>query len=535
MINALAVSRKLRSKLPQRKRFRVSPPMPCISLLSDASSLNGGGAGVSSRKRKLGEVVGELSESSCTTGIILSEQGHGRRSSEVEDEAEKEEGENELTLGDFGGNECSESVVLSEITCVHRQQLSPEKSVEFSSMFVVNENADEKDDSWLELKEIDDVSIEFCSERGHAAERSVRNTGMEDEHLEPLRIDTVPKLIDPEIEKPSKNDAKNHADLVCSEKISCCEESEFSSSYSSFLESELFQEHSDNYFSELSQSVSFDESGSQFSEKSDENLPPSPTFALLLQFRKQFIRSRVQLPEDCGNIPDEIQSTGNIEYVHGSEAEINYEFLRGRERRQIYLRNYGEEFGENVLELRSVMVHWIIEEYEVRKLEDETLFLAVNLLDRFLSKGHFEQRRNLEIAGVACLTLAVRIEENQPYNSVRKRSISVGSEVYSRCEVVAMEWLVQEVLCFQCAMPTSYNFLGFYLKAAKADAWVNERAMDLAKLALLDHEQLYYWPSTVAAALLHGRSKDDDLPKCIEVLHDLTGTKQQKGNQTLPK
>ncbi|KAI4385889.1 hypothetical protein MLD38_003877 [Melastoma candidum] len=536
MINALAVRRKLRSKLPQRKRLHVSPPILCVSVASDASSLDGTGAGFSSRKRKLGEVVGELPESSCMDGFMLSGHGHGRRSSEVEEEAEKEEGETELTSGEFGGNECSESVVQSEITCVHQQQLSPGKSVEFTSKFSVNGNSDEKEDSSLGLKEIDEVSVEFCSERGHAAKRSVNNTAMEYEHSESSRIVTMPKLIEPAIEKSSQNYAKNHPDLACTEKISCCEESEFSSSYSSFLElqSELFQEHSGDY-SELSQSSTFNESGSEFSGKSDEDLPPSPTFALLLQFRKQFIRSRVHLPENCAYIPDKIQSIGNIENVHGSEVEINYECLRGRERREVYLHNYGKEFGEHVLDLRSEMVHWIIEESEVRKLEDETLFLGVNLLDRFLSKGHFDQRRNLEIAGVACLTLAVRIEENQPYNSVRKSSICVGSEVYSRCEVVAMEWLVQEVLCFQCAMPTTYNFLWFYLKAAKADARVNKRVMDLAKLALLDHEQLYYWPSTVAAALvilasldnaschhhvteLHIRSKDDDLTNCIKSL-----------------
>lgn len=52
---------------------------------------------------------------------------------------------------------------------------------------------------------------------------------------------------------------------------------------------------------------------------------------------------------------------GNNENMHDLEAEISYELLRRRERRQVYLRNYGQEFGETVLELRSVMVHWIIE------------------------------------------------------------------------------------------------------------------------------------------------------------------------------
>jgi hypothetical protein len=50
------------------------------------------------------------------------------------------------------------------------------------------------------------------------------------------------------------------------------------------------------------------------------------------------------------------------------------------------------------------------------KLQQETTFLGVSLLDRFLSKGFFKDKRNLQIVGIACLTLATRMEENQPYN-----------------------------------------------------------------------------------------------------------------------
>jgi len=51
-----------------------------------------------------------------------------------------------------------------------------------------------------------------------------------------------------------------------------------------------------------------------------------------------------------------------------------------------------------------------------KQLRPETMFLAINLFDRFLSKGYFKAERNLHIVGIACLTLATRIEENQQYN-----------------------------------------------------------------------------------------------------------------------
>lgn len=46
----------------------------------------------------------------------------------------------------------------------------------------------------------------------------------------------------------------------------------------------------------------------------------------------------------------------------------------------------------------------------------ETLFLGVALMDRFLGQGYFKTERNLQLLGIACITLATRIEENQIRN-----------------------------------------------------------------------------------------------------------------------
>lgn len=127
------------------------------------------------------------------------------------------------------------------------------------------------------------------------------------------------------------------------------------------------------------------------------------------------------------------------------------------------------------------------------ELQPETLFLGVSLMDRFLSRGYFETERNLQLLGIASVTIATRLEEVQPWNkymlsllahfpfyrvnlsfswlnlffivvpmysiSIRRRSFTVGDNVYARSEVVAMEWLVLEVLNFQCMLPTTHNFL----------------------------------------------------------------------------
>ncbi|PRQ41018.1 putative cyclin [Rosa chinensis] len=332
------------------------------------------------------------------------------------------------------------------------------------------------------------------------------------------------------------------SDFACTEQFCYDDGSEYSSSQTlSDFQSDPFQENSEIEFSDYTPSF-FTDSGSQFSQGSVGD-SPSPTFALLLKYREKFSRSVTALDLNAAPRVNEAYKHESTFLKFGDdEVEESYQMLRNRERLKVFLRDYTEdyssttEYGGLILQQRSYMVRWIIEISTATGLQQETKFLGVNLLDRFLSKGFFKSKRILQIVGIACLTLATRIEENQPYNSVREKSFYVGSNLYSRCEVVAMEWLVLEVLNFQCFLPTIYNFLWFYLKAAEADEEVETRAKYLAGLQLSDPVQLCYWPSTVAAALVilaslqgndaspqqvldtHVRTDGDDLHECIESL-----------------
>ncbi|CAN4081030.1 unnamed protein product [Withania somnifera] len=330
-------------------------------------------------------------------------------------------------------------------------------------------------------------------------------------------------------------------DLECTENFSIADVSDNYSSAYSELQSEIFPESSDLDLSDYSQSF-WDDSGSQFSEKSNADTSPSPTFTLFLRFSQQFFRSTAALQfTSVSSSEDHISP--EISALEDEEDEESYKMIRKRENRQLYLHDYAEEYcsttdyGDLIVQQRLQMVHWILEQATRKDLQKETMFLSVNLFDRLLSKGYFKTKRCLQIAGIACLTLAIRIEENQPLNSIRQKTFTVAGIVYSCSEVVAMEWLVQEVLNFQCFLPTIYNFLWFYLKAARATEYMEKTTKYLAVLALLGHEHLCYRPSTVASALVilalsaanlyaschlvtktHAKIKDEDLPECIKSL-----------------
>ncbi|XP_020582898.1 cyclin-SDS-like [Phalaenopsis equestris] len=343
------------------------------------------------------------------------------------------------------------------------------------------------------------------------------------------------------------HDLDLESDLACPEQLFDDEEC---SAYSacnertlSELESDLFDGLYKGDSSEISLSDII-ESPEDFSERSRDNSIPSVAFSLLQQLWQQFNPSSFHSES---NVKFQVLNELSDELVFvrfpDKDIEESYQVFRSRERKEIALHDYSDgyygktNFGDLILGQRLVMVNWMLEHCQAMEHQDETLFLGVNLMDRVLSRGYFQTERNLQLLGIACVTLATRLEENQPFNSVRQKSFKVGNNFYKRCDVVSMEWLVLEVLSFQCFLPTTHSFLWFYMKAARATAKVEDLCRHLAILTLLDHGILCFWPSTVAAGLVilaclatnndsycdvvletHVRSKTDDLPECIQSL-----------------
>ncbi|XP_057443216.1 cyclin-SDS [Lotus japonicus] len=579
------LSKKLRSKLPRRRRRQISPVL-LSSLRQKTSGENPRFFSVVSVDSSSGSdfAGGEASCNSSRASSIFA--GKGRTNSrnglseEIDDvqnveradllrnrrfekriENEAEVSESSCVDSNSGVQERSRTLILkfrsgresndpkvndevseactkSEITCAAAEQ----HSVQHLKFSKGNLNRNDF------ISVSSGVRATSLEENKNRASESEFSQGSRSHHAG----DNCADLISQSILKYGSDDdsGAGDSDLACSEQLrfSCCDDDDddetvyCSSQETSFseLHSEIFGESSEIEFSDYTPSL-FADSGSQFSEGSVGETP-SPTYSLFVQYLNEF--STLASPFNASIVEEDASLQDKFARFEDSDDEDSYQLLRKRERKQVFLWNYAEaylsatEFGELVLQQRSQMVHWIIEQSCQKQLRQETLFLGISLLDRFLGKGYFKDRRNLQILGIACLTLATRIEENQQYNRLGHKNFNIGDSVYSRCEVVAMEWVVQEVLEFQCFLPTIYSFLWFYLKAANADLVVEKRVKYLAVLALSANEQLRFWPSTVAAALvilaclelelnqnashkvigIHVRSKDENLHECMESL-----------------
>ncbi|KAG2374356.1 hypothetical protein C9374_010926 [Naegleria lovaniensis] len=174
---------------------------------------------------------------------------------------------------------------------------------------------------------------------------------------------------------------------------------------------------------------------------------------------------------------------------------------------------------------RFTVVNWMIEMHQKFQLNNATLFLAVNLLDRFLSLQDVPLK-SLQLLAATCMFVAAKYEELQ--YPVSAEIVEISSHVFSKDELLKMERILLKELDFNITVATVYPFLKRYSKCARCDFNQLALAYYLAELSLLEEASLYYLPSQIASACIYiaGRlcqkknSWDD-------VLHYYTGYTEQ--------
>lgn len=97
---------------------------------------------------------------------------------------------------------------------------------------------------------------------------------------------------------------------------------------------------------------------------------------------------------------------------------------------------------------------------------DETLFLTVNLIDRFL-ESQMVIRKKLQLVGVTAMLLACKYEEVSV--PIVEDFVLISDKAYSRKDVLDMEKSMVNSLQFNFSVPTPFVFMKRFLKAAQSD------------------------------------------------------------------
>mmetsp|Transcript_4173 Transcript_4173/g.9350 ORF Transcript_4173/g.9350 Transcript_4173/m.9350 type:complete len:370 (+) Transcript_4173:195-1304(+) len=150
--------------------------------------------------------------------------------------------------------------------------------------------------------------------------------------------------------------------------------------------------------------------------------------------------------------------------------------------------------------MRGILVDWIIDVHLSMKLLPPTLWLTVNIMDRYLSKTPI-MRKVLQLVGIAALSLACKTEEI--YAPGPQDFVYITDNAYSTTELMGMELNVLEVLGWQLAVPTSYHFLLRYLDAVHATTETRLLAHFYAERNLQESDVLQHRPNIYAASAVY--------------------------------
>lgn len=148
--------------------------------------------------------------------------------------------------------------------------------------------------------------------------------------------------------------------------------------------------------------------------------------------------------------------------------------------------------------MRAILVDWLVEVHTKYRLKTETLFLTVNLIDRFLEKRQMARKR-LQLVGVTSMLIAAKFEEIYP-PEVRD-FVYITDSAYTKEDILKMEVCMLTALKFVLCCPTVAHFLERYRRVNRCvEAHHHHLMQYVLELTLPDLKMIRYAPSHLAAA-----------------------------------
>jgi hypothetical protein len=150
--------------------------------------------------------------------------------------------------------------------------------------------------------------------------------------------------------------------------------------------------------------------------------------------------------------------------------------------------------------MRAILVDWLVEVHLKFKLVPETLYLTVNLIDRFLERQEVTRPR-LQLVGVTCLLIASKYEEIYPPEL--RDLVYICDRAYTKHDIIEMEETILKCLEYNITIPSAHVFLVRHLKAGHADKKIVQLSCYILDGTLQSYNLLHYLPSQLAAAAVY--------------------------------
>ncbi|BFY97698.1 hypothetical protein BsWGS_00738 [Bradybaena similaris] len=176
-----------------------------------------------------------------------------------------------------------------------------------------------------------------------------------------------------------------------------------------------------------------------------------------------------------------------------------YSYMRQLEKKYSIRQNLLE--GTDVTgKMRAILIDWLCQVHSRFHLLQETMYLTVSIIDRYLQAKPCSRTR-LQLVGVTAMLLASKYEEM--YAPEVADFVYITDYAYTKKDVRDMEQDILHTLDFSFGRPLCLHFLRRNSKAGQVDATKHTLAKYLMELAMVEYDMAHIRPSYIAAAALH--------------------------------
>jgi len=166
--------------------------------------------------------------------------------------------------------------------------------------------------------------------------------------------------------------------------------------------------------------------------------------------------------------------------------------------------DYMEKQGDINPQMRAILIDWLVEVHLRFKLLPETLYLTVNLIDRFLQIWQIS-RNKLQLVGVTCLLIACKYEEIYP--PIVKDVVYITDNAYSEAEILQMEQAVLTTLEFEVHITSPFRFFERFCYLVKPTKSEELFAQFMMEGSLTQYSMIKYSPAVLAGSAIYFAGK----------------------------
>ena len=161
--------------------------------------------------------------------------------------------------------------------------------------------------------------------------------------------------------------------------------------------------------------------------------------------------------------------------------------------------DYMDSQNELHWQMRTILMDWLIEVHSKFRLLPETLFIASNLIDRFLSARVISLIK-FQLVGLTALFIAAKYEEVICPSITHFLHMTDGG--YGVEEILKAERYMLTTLGFDLSYPNPLHFLRRISKADGYDIQARTVGKYLVEISCIDQQLMQFPPSLLAAAAM---------------------------------